>query len=106
MAKHEQEEDLTGRWVRAHEEETDDELVFRRPDHDLPPMRRRDMLQINADRTYLMSTIGRADGNHILKGTWAQQTDAAERALPRPDKERIEIISVTPGRLTIRRPPC
>lgn len=67
---------LRGRWLRVHEEETGDEMVFRPATADLPPSRGRQGFELNADGSYREVRPGADDRpTAAASGRWAVQDD-------------------------------
>ena len=56
-------ERLEGRWVHSHEEDTDDEMVFRSASsgYEFPRSRGREALELNADGSYAGTAPGPVD---------------------------------------------
>jgi hypothetical protein len=52
---------LCRRWVHAHEEDNDEEMVFRPSEHPLGPSRGRTSFELRADGTFSESGLGAAD---------------------------------------------
>jgi hypothetical protein len=95
---------LEGRWVHSHEEDTDDEMVFRPADRPLPPSRGRTSLEIRPDGTYVESAPGPVDVPESSTGSWSLQggrlvLEAEENG---PSRE-LEITGAEDDRLTIRK---
>lgn len=66
---------IEGRWVHSHEEDTDEEMVFRPADHALPPSRGRTSFDLRADGTYVESSPGPVDVPVESGGRWSLQGD-------------------------------
>lgn len=62
---------LCGQWVHSHEEDADDEMVFRPATHPLPPSRGRTSLELRPDGTYVESSPGPVDLPEESTGRWA-----------------------------------
>jgi hypothetical protein len=62
---------LVGSWTHSHEEDTEEEMVFRPASHAFPPSRGRLSLQLRADDTYVESSPGPADVPEESQGHWA-----------------------------------
>jgi hypothetical protein len=65
-------ERLAGRWVHSHEEDTDDELVFRAANsgYAFPPSRGRESLELRSDGSYGGTVPGPADKPEPTEGEW------------------------------------
>jgi hypothetical protein len=98
-------ERLVGRrWVHSHEEDTDEELVYRPADHPFPPSRGRTSFELRPDGTYVESSPGPVDAPEESAGTWSLDDDrlilGAEGDRP---GHAWEITGAEPERLTVRR---
>jgi hypothetical protein len=98
---------VSGRWVHAHEEDTDDELVFRRDGADLPPSRGRMAFELRADGTFAEAGLGAADAPEEASGTWSVDGDTitlsegAAQGVPRV----MEVVAADGERLVVRKRP-
>jgi hypothetical protein len=65
-------ERLAGRWVHSHEEDTDEEMVFRSADsgYAFPPSRGREALELHADGSYGGTVPGPVDKPEERSGEW------------------------------------
>jgi hypothetical protein len=68
-------EAVVGNWVHAHEEDTDDEMVFRPASHPLPPSRGRTSFELRPDGTYLERSPGPVDAPVESSAEWALDGD-------------------------------
>jgi hypothetical protein len=98
-------ERLVGRrWVHSHEEDTDDELVFRPADHPFPPSRGRTSFELRPDGTYVESSPGPVDVPEESTGSWSLDED---RLILGPEGDRPghawEITGAEADRLTVKR---
>jgi hypothetical protein len=99
-------EALQRRWVHAHEEDTDDEMVFRPAEHELPPSRGRFAFELRPDGTYVESSPGAADRPEEAEGDWS--LEGSDRLVLGPRAEdrsgrALQIAAVEPDRLVVRR---
>jgi len=95
-------ERLEGRWVHSHEEDTEDEIVFRSEasGYDFPRSRGREALELNADGSYGGVVPGPVDKPEASGGgDWAVEGDK----LVLPDRT-LEIVEAGEGVLRVRRP--
>jgi hypothetical protein len=69
------EDALPGRWVHSHEEDTDDEMVFRPATHPFPPSRGRTSFELRRDGTYLAWSPGPVDAPEQSGGSWSLDGD-------------------------------
>jgi hypothetical protein len=98
-------ERLVGRrWVHSHEEDTDDELVFRPADHPFPPSRGRTSFELRPDGTYAESSPGPVDVPEESTGSWSLDDD---RLILGPEGDQPghawEITAAEADRLTVKR---
>ena len=70
-------ENLEGHWVHSHEEDSDDEQVFRPASYRFPPARRgREAIELRPDGTYVESAPGPADApEESGSGAWKLEGD-------------------------------
>jgi hypothetical protein len=71
-------EHLQGRWVHSHEEDTDDEMVFRSASsgYEFPRSRGREALELHPDGSYAGTVPGPADKPEAAEGEWTVQEGA------------------------------
>jgi len=69
------EELLHGRWVHAHEEDSNGEMVFRRAGQPMPRSRGRTSLELLPDGSYVERTPGPVDVPEESRGSWALEGD-------------------------------
>jgi hypothetical protein len=89
---------VTGRWVHSHEEDTDDLLVFRRPEFGFPPSRGRDSIDLRPDGSYTRRAPGPDDVPVETGGRWQLVGDRLEL-----EDDVWELAGEEPGRLTFRK---
>ena len=104
MAAH-RKDALQGRWVHSHEEDTEEEMVFRPATHTFPPARGRTSFELRPDGTYLERSPGPVDIPEESGGTWSLEDDrlVLEAEGDRPN-HAWKVTGVEPDRLTVRRP--
>jgi hypothetical protein len=90
--------DPHGHWVHAHEEDTDDERVFRPASHPLPRSRGRQELELRPDGSYVERHPGPVDVPVESTGSWSLDGDQLTLG-----DERWTIASASPDRLAFRR---
>ncbi|MDQ3784905.1 MAG: hypothetical protein M3360_08525 [Actinomycetota bacterium] len=61
---------LHRRWVHAHEEDTEEEMVFRPAEHELPPSRGRTAFELRPDGTFSEAGLGSVDVPEQAGGNW------------------------------------
>jgi hypothetical protein len=66
---------LHRRWVHAHEEDTDREMVFRPAEYELPPSRGRAAFELRPDGTFSEAGLGAADVPDEAAGAWTLEDD-------------------------------
>ena len=62
---------LGRRWVHSHEEDTDDELVFRPSGYAFPPSRGREAIELQPGGSYAGSVPGPVDAPVPTEGEWS-----------------------------------
>jgi hypothetical protein len=92
---------LAARWVHSHEEDTDDEMVFRTADYAFPPSRGREAIELRADGSYAGSVPGPVDKPEATEGAWTLEDDG--RRLVLGDRV-LEIASAEGDVLRVRKP--
>lgn len=97
--------ELSGRWVHAHEEDSDARMVFRAAAVPLPPARARLSFELRPDGTYVDSAYGADDRPATSSGAWRLHDDTidldgeAAQGVPR----RMKVVEVGPDRLVVER---
>lgn len=96
---------VSGRWVHAHEEDTDGEMVFRPAGTDLPPARGRIAFDLRPDGTFAESGLGANDVPEGATGTWTLEgetitlSDGAAQGVPR----EMHVVSADEDKLILKR---
>ena len=96
-------ERLQGRWVHSHEEDTDDEIVYRSATsgYDFPRSRGREALELHPDGSYGGVVPGPADRPEAAAGgSWALE-DGNKLVLP---DRVLEVTSAEGDVLRVKRP--
>ena len=96
-------EQLQGRWVHSHEEDTDDEIVYRAESsgYDFPRSRGREALELNPDGSY--AGVG-AGADRQARGDRRGQAWTVEGdKLVLPDRT-LEVTAAEEGVLRVKRP--
>ena len=95
---------LEGRWVHSHEEDSEDEMVFRPASHPFPPSRGRDSFELKPDGSYVERAPGPVDAPVESSGRWSLDGDrlvlAAEGEQP---GHEWQVTASEPDRLAVRR---
>jgi hypothetical protein len=96
---------LNRRWVHSHEEDTDEEMVFRPQSYAFPPSRGRTGLDLHEDGSYAENAPGPTDRPTEAEGTW--ELDDGELKLRGTDGSVrvLTISSVDSDRLVVRKSP-
>jgi hypothetical protein len=68
-------EALHGRWVHSHEEDIDQEMVFRPATYPFPPSRGRTSFELRPDGTYVESSPGPVDVPEQHTGRWSLEAN-------------------------------
>ena len=95
---------VVGRWVHAQEEDTEDEMVFRPADTELPPARGRMGFELREDGSFAEAGLGARDVPEEASGSWTLEGDTitlsegATQGVPR----EMEVVSAGPDRLVVR----
>lgn len=61
---------VVGHWVHSHEEDTDDEMVYRPASYPFPPARGRTSFELRPDGSYVERSPGPVDVPVESKGSW------------------------------------
>lgn len=94
---------MSGRWVHAHEEDTEGEMVFRPAGTDLPPSRGRMAFELRADGTFAETGLGATDVPEEATGRWDLVGDTitlspgATQGVPR----EMEVVTADEDKLVI-----
>jgi len=62
---------LPGQWIHAHEEDTAEAMVFRRPTHIFPPSRQRRSFELRPDGSMTDKRLGADDRPRPTEGSWS-----------------------------------
>jgi hypothetical protein len=98
---------LYGHWLHAHEEDSDDEMVFRPDAADLPPSRGRQRLELNADGSYAETRPGADDRPEPGSGRWS--VESGDRLVVDPGDDggparTMRIVAADGNSIIIRKP--
>ena len=96
---------LHRRWLHAHEEDTETEMVFRPADYDFPPARGRTGFELRPDGTLAELAPGPTDRLEESAGAWELEgDDLVLRSGPGAGERQIlRIASLDDDRLVVRR---
>jgi hypothetical protein len=90
-------------WTHAHEEDEGDRLVFRPADYAFPPARGRDSFALGANQELARGGPGPDDRRTTQTGTWSLDGRQLILRVPGRPEERLEVVSVDPEKLIVRR---
>ena len=93
---------LSGSWMHAHEEDHDDQLVFRPDSSSLPPSRGRTGFDLAPDGSMRLIAPGRDDRPESASGTWQVRDNQLHLSGP-AGPQQFEIVSADPEALVLRR---
>ena len=96
-------EDLIGRWVHSHEEDTATEMVFRPGDYSFPPSRGRRSFELLPDGSLVDEGIAPTDGPQRAAGSWKLEAEGAlcfYRGAETQPYRRWRVVSLAKDRLT------
>jgi hypothetical protein len=95
---------LAGHWVHSHEEDSDEEMVFRPASHPFPPSRGRASFELRPDGSYVERAPGPDDRPVESEGRWSltgkRLQFSAHGGRPRHD---WEVTAAGPDRLAVRK---
>jgi len=97
---------LIRRWVHAHEEDSNDALVFRPDSYKLPPSRGRRSFDLRADGALIDHRIGPDDRPRQETGSWRLTDTNDLEFLPNEPGQRstqMRVLEVSPDKLVVRR---
>ena len=98
------EDAVVGHWVHSHEEDTDDEMVYRPASYAFPPSRGRTSFDLRPDGSYVERAPGPVDVPVESEGSWSLEGDrlflGAEGDRP---GRGWEITAAEGDRLTLRK---
>jgi hypothetical protein len=94
-------ESLTGRWVHAHEEDSEGRRVYRPADFELPPARGRQSLDLRPGGVLVEGGPGPADVPEEAEGRWELDGDTLVLHREHGGARRLEVVSVARDRLVL-----
>jgi hypothetical protein len=97
-------DNLVGRWLHVYEEDSEDLMVFRSDQADLPPSRGRNGIVLNADGTMQRLSPGFDDRMVEVSSNWKLDSKGqlkADAGIPGADGKMF-VESATPDRLVFR----
>jgi hypothetical protein len=98
------EDAVVGHWVHSHEEDTDDEMVYRPASYPFPPSRGRTSFELHPDGSYVERSPGPVDVPVESEGSWSLEGDrlllGAEGDLP---GHAWEVTAAEGDRLTVKK---
>jgi hypothetical protein len=95
---------LHQQWVHSHEEDHDDDMVFRPASFKFPPSRGRRSIDLRGDGTVGHTRPGPTDRRAASEGRWEidGRTLKLFPASESPPTEVLRIVSAAPDRLVLR----
>jgi hypothetical protein len=104
MRERDTERILRRRWVHSHEEDTEEEMVFRPAAYEFPPSRGRRSFELKPDGTLAEGRIGPTDRPVEAQGTWELRDDRLVlRRDPSEAPRAMRIASVDHDRLVVEK---
>ena len=98
------EDAVVGHWVHSHEEDTQDEIVYRPASYSFPPSRGRTSFELRPDGSYVEQSPGPVDVPVESKGSWSVEGDRLLLGAEGDDPGHAwEIAAAEGDRLTFRR---
>lgn len=97
---------LHGRWLHAHEEDTEDVMVFRPATADLPPSRGRQGLELSPDGSCTEVRPGRNDRPQATSGRWRLEGNdclVVERGEGESSRRAMSIVSADGDAIVVRK---
>jgi len=97
---------LAQKWVHSHEEDTDDEMVFRPAAYAFPRSRGRDSFELDAGGQLVTTGIGPDDRSLRGQGKWQLKGSdklTLEPAGPGARKTVMQILHVAPDKLVVKK---
>jgi hypothetical protein len=95
---------LAQRWVHSHEEDTDQEMVFRPASFNFPLSRGRRSIDIKPNGSVLESGPGPTDRTEIAEGAWKLAGDQLTLTGAGKSNRQYRIMTVDPEKLVIQKP--
>jgi hypothetical protein len=91
-------------WVHSHEEDTEEEMVFRPATFQFPPSRGRRSFELQPNGNLVEAGIAPTDGPEEMQGTWEiGEDDLVLRTDPSKTPRVMRIASVDEDRLIIEK---
>lgn len=91
--------------MHAHEQDTDDEMIFVSPGRPLPPSRGRASFELRSDGTYVESSPGPVDAPVESGGRWWLEGERLLWAAEGDRRTAWEIVAADAERLVVKRSP-
>ena len=104
MTRQDPEKIVRRRWVHSHEEDTEEEMVFRPAAYEFPPSRGRRSFELKPNGALLEGRIGPTDRPVETQGTWELRDDRLVLRRDPSEAPRImRIASVDDDRLVVEK---
>ena len=97
---------LAQHWVHSHEEDNDQDMVFRPSTFKFGPSRGRQSFDLKADGTLMEGGIGPTDKREVSAGTWQVDSGGGLKLTHSqggPPERAMQIASVDANRLVIKK---
>jgi len=96
------------RWIHSHEEDSENEMVFRPSSYDFPLSRGRAGFELKPDHTLVQLNIAPTDGPAEASGSWRLKTEGPNNLTLELDADaagvrRYSVKSVEPDRLVVEK---
>lgn len=99
-------ENLCGRWLHSHEEDTGTEMVFRPASHEFPPSRGRMGFELRPDQSMVEIGIAPVDGPQEAAGRWellSRKRLSFFAGASREPTRTLQIVSADKDRLVVKK---
>lgn len=96
---------LQQRWLHSHEEDSDDQMVFRPASFRFPPSRGRAGFDLKANGAFTDIGIAPGDGPAVTEGTWKIDGDRLQLFAPSSTTptRTLQVLSADKDRLVVRK---
>ena len=90
-------------WVHSHEEDSDNEMVFRPSTYKFPPARGRDSMDLKQDGSLILGGSAPDDRKTLKQSDWAIDKDTLILNHSEADSRKMKIKSLTSDKLVIEK---
>jgi hypothetical protein len=95
--------ELQRRWVHSHEEDSDEEMVFRPEGFDFPPSRGRAALELRPDGSCIQRSPGPRDVAEEAAGTWELNDEELLIRAEGSEPRSLRVVEAGAEKLVVRR---